>query len=160
MDAGGTPNLATMPASSKVSPLRRSSCTTRLPVTHCPRSLSGVQITTCSTRSSAAATWAAEPSASSASYSTMAHVVTPMATNASSSTGVWRSSSGGIPSLVLYPGHRSLRKLSITWSDATPTWVAPSCMSCRVDESTPCTAANGLGSSWRAACPKCCRNSS
>ena len=48
-------------AASYTSPLRRSSCTTRWPTTHCPRSLSGVQMITCSTRSSAAATAAAAP---------------------------------------------------------------------------------------------------
>ena len=46
---------------------RRSSCTTRVPVTHCPRSLSGVQICTWLTRSSAAALAAADARASSAS---------------------------------------------------------------------------------------------
>ena len=54
------------PPASSSRRLRRSSCTT-LPPTHWPRSLSGVQITTCSTRGSAAATCAAAASASSAS---------------------------------------------------------------------------------------------
>jgi hypothetical protein len=102
--------------------------------------LSGVQITTASTRSSAAATAAADASASSASYWTIAHTVTPIASSPSSITGVWASSSGGMPALVLYPGQRSLRKLSITWSDATPTCVAPSSSSWSVVASTPAAA--------------------
>ena len=81
--------------------LRRSNSTTRRPRTHWPRSLSGVTIMTCSTRGSSAATAAAAPRASSASYSTIAHVVTPIASNAASMTGVWASSSGGMPALVL-----------------------------------------------------------
>ena len=56
---GRTPNLAVTPASSNHLSLRRSYCTTRRPRTHCPRSLSGVTIMTCSTRGSASATAAA-----------------------------------------------------------------------------------------------------
>ena len=41
------------------------------------------------------------PSASSASHCTMGHTVTPMAAIASSMTGNWATSSGGMPSLVL-----------------------------------------------------------
>ena len=44
---------------------------------------------------------AAAPSASSASWLTMAQVVTPIATSASSIIGICASSSGGIPALVL-----------------------------------------------------------
>ena len=77
--------------------LRRSYWITRFPRTHCPRSLSGDTITTCSTRSSAAATTAAAPIASSASWVTIAHVVTPIATSASSTIGICSSNSGGMP---------------------------------------------------------------
>ena len=42
------------PSASRISPFRRSSCTT-VPPTHWPRSLSGVQMSTCSTRGSSAA---------------------------------------------------------------------------------------------------------
>ena len=55
--------------------------------------------------------------------------------------GICASSSGGIPALVLYPGHRSLRKLSMMWSLATATCVAPSASSCNVDINTPAVAA-------------------
>ena len=53
--------------------LRRSSCTTRVPRTHWPRSLSGVQMMTCSTSGSSAATAAPLARASSASSSTIGH---------------------------------------------------------------------------------------
>ena len=49
MEVGPTPNLATTPPSSISWSLRRSSWTTRVPRTHWPRSLSGVQMMTCST---------------------------------------------------------------------------------------------------------------
>ena len=53
------------------------------------------------TRRSASATAAAAPSASSASHSTIAQVVNPHAARASSITGIWSSSTGSIPALVL-----------------------------------------------------------
>ena len=59
--------------------LRRSSCTTRVPRTHCARSLSGVQITTGRRAVSAAAVSAAVASASSASCSTIAQTRKPAA---------------------------------------------------------------------------------
>ena len=55
IDAGGTPNFSSHARLVEHAPWRRSNCTT-LPPTHWARSLSGVQISTCSTRSSAAAT--------------------------------------------------------------------------------------------------------
>jgi hypothetical protein len=48
-----------------------------------------------------------------------------------------RRSSGSIPALDLYVGHTSLRNDSITWSVATPTWVAPSCSLVNTDWTTP-----------------------
>ena len=66
MDAGATPNFPITPASSMTTLVRRFSCTTREPLTHCARSLSGVQISTCSTFGSAVAFTAAAASASSA----------------------------------------------------------------------------------------------
>jgi len=56
---------------------------------------------TCSTRSSPSATAAAAARASSASWVTIAHTVTPIAASDSSTTVSWASSSGGMPSLVL-----------------------------------------------------------
>ena len=47
--AGPTPNFSLTPDSSINSP-RRSNCTTRSPTTHCPRSLSGVTMSTWPTR--------------------------------------------------------------------------------------------------------------
>ena len=79
MLAGGTPNLASTPARRGSRPERRSTCTTRVPSTHCDRSLSGVQIRTKATRGSAAAIPAAAASASSASNSTIGHTATPSA---------------------------------------------------------------------------------
>ena len=111
---GATPNFNVTASSSMISPLRRSYCTIRVPRTHWPRSLSGVMIITWVTRGSSPATAAAAPNASSASCSTIAQVVKPALTSASSITGICDKSSGAIPALVLYPGHMSLRKLSIT----------------------------------------------
>ncbi len=82
-------------------PLRRSSWTTRWPTTHWARSLSGVQMITCSTPGSCAATDAAEASASSASSSTIGHTTTPSAARAVSRTPNWDRSSGAIPAPVL-----------------------------------------------------------
>ena len=70
----------------------------------------------------------------------MAHTTTPMASSAVSRRGNCAISSGATPSPVLYPGHRSLRKDSTTWSVATPTWVAPSLSMVSIDDSTPRTA--------------------
>src|SRR6478609_8311304 len=75
MCSGPTPNFARTPSASRICPLRRSICTTRVPMTHCARSLSGVQMQTFSTRSSCAARYAADASASSASSSTIARLV-------------------------------------------------------------------------------------
>ena len=77
--------------------------TSGVPTTHWLRSLSGVQISTLPTRSSLAALPAAEASASFASYSTIDHTTTPIATSACSRTGNCESNCGGTPSLVLYP---------------------------------------------------------
>ena len=64
-------------------------------------SLSGVQITTRSTRGSAANRSAAAAIASSASYSTIGHSDSPSASMASSAIGNWASSSGSMPASVL-----------------------------------------------------------
>ena len=71
---------------------RRSKQTMRRPRTHCARSLSGVQITTCS---ASAAKRAAPPvaSASSASNSTIGQTTRPSAADASSASGNCASSS-------------------------------------------------------------------
>ena len=76
-------------ASSRRSPVRRSSWTIRSPRTHCDRSLSGVHTSTWLTRASAAAIAAPRTRASSASNSTMAQTATPRARNASSSGSNW-----------------------------------------------------------------------
>ena len=101
MSAGGTPNFSRTPSASRIRPLRRSTCTTRSPTTHCARSLSGVQMQTFSTRASAAARRAAEASASSASSSTIGQTATPMAASASSSGWNCARSAGSMPSEVL-----------------------------------------------------------
>ena len=49
-------------------------------------------------------------------------------------------SASGTPSPVLYPGHRSLRNDSMTWSVATPTWDAPPATMDSTDCTTPRTA--------------------
>ena len=82
------------PASSTVVRVRRFSCTTRVPRTHCARSLSGVQMITRSTRGSRAAAAAAAASASSASNSTIGQTTMPSAASASSSSGNCASRSG------------------------------------------------------------------
>ena len=64
-------------------------------------SLSGVQITTRSTRGSAAKRSAAAAIASSASNSTIGHSTRPSASMARSAIGNWASSSGGMPAEVL-----------------------------------------------------------
>ena len=64
------------------------------PTTHWARSLSGVQITTRSTRGSAAARAAAVARASSASTSSMPHTVTPRAARPSSTSGNWSRRTG------------------------------------------------------------------
>ncbi len=64
-------------------------------------SLSGVQMTTRSTRGSAPYSSAAAPIASSASYSTIGHSTSPSASMACSAMGNWARSSGGIPASVL-----------------------------------------------------------
>ena len=51
-----------------------------------------------------------------------------------------------MPALVLYPGHRSLRNDSMTWSVATPTWVAPSSSSWSTVPSAPRVAATSCPS--------------
>ena len=58
------------------------------------------------------------------------------------------------------PSSYAGRLVSITWSLATPTCVAPSSSNASVDDRTPTVAAPGAGALWRAADPKCCRNSS
>ena len=85
--------------------LRRSSCTT-LPPTHCPRSLSGVQMITCSTR----AIGGRDPRRARRARrrlrsSTIAHTATPSASRASSSSGNCASSTGSMPvaRLVVVP---------------------------------------------------------
>ncbi len=149
MDAGDTPNFSRTAASSNRRRCRRSSWATRGSATHWARSLSGVQISTRSTRGSSAAIRAAAASASSASSSTIAHTITPRARRASSSSGNCASSSGSTPALVLYPGHMSLRNDSITWSVATPICVAPSSSSPRTEPRTPRTASTSMPSSSR-----------
>ena len=49
-------------------------------------------------------------------------------------------SNSGTPSPVLYPGHRSLRNDSMTWSVATPTCDAPALSIESTDCTTPRTA--------------------
>ncbi len=87
MAAGGTPNFATTPASSRSSRVRRLSCKTRVPRTLCARSLSGVQMITRSTRVSSSSAAAAAASASSASNSTMGQTTTPITLSDSSRIG-------------------------------------------------------------------------
>src|SRR5205814_6196174 len=84
---------------------------------------------------------ATEASASSASSSTIGNTTTPIASSASSTTGNCASSVSGTPADVLYVGHISLRDDSMTWSVATPTWVAPSATSWSTEPSTPLVAA-------------------
>ena len=101
MRGGSTPNFSRTAASSRILFALRSICTTRSPRTHCARSLSGVQMQTFSTCSSAPAMRAAEASASSASSSIIGHTATPMAMSASSSGWNCARSAGSMPSLVL-----------------------------------------------------------
>ena len=61
----------------------------------------------------------------------------------------WDHRSGSMPAPVLYPGHRSLRNDSITWSVATPTWVAPSPSSWSTEPTTPLTAATSCPAALR-----------
>ena len=89
---------------------------------------------------SAAACSAAAARASSASWSTIAQTRTPSASIASSSSGNCARRSGSTPAPVLYPGQSSLRNDSITWSVATPRWVAPSSRIVMMVPSTPRTA--------------------
>src|SRR5438046_3215684 len=69
MSCGLTPNFSRIAAASRIVLRRPSICTTRVPRTHCARSLSGVQMATFSTFLSFDAICAAEASASSASNS-------------------------------------------------------------------------------------------
>ena len=93
--------------------------------TACARSLSGEQITTCSTPGCVLKRAAAVASASSASNSTMGQTTMPSAATARSASGNWASRSASTPAPVLYPGYRSLRKDSMTWSKAQATCVTP-----------------------------------
>ena len=70
----------------------------RVAATHWPRSLSGVQMITCSTPASSSVTAATLARASSASSSTIGHTTTPSATSASSSGHAWDHRSGSTPS--------------------------------------------------------------
>ena len=117
---GATPYLATTPASSKISPRRRSQHTTRSPATNCAKSLSGEQITIRSTAAISPNCAAAAAIASSASNFTIGHTHTPNAAAARSASPNCASKSGGVPSPVLYPGNNSLRKEVITLSKAQP----------------------------------------
>src|SRR5205823_11203266 len=99
--AGSTPNLSRTAAALRILCALRSTCTTRSPRTHCARSLSGVQMQTCCTRSSWEAIQAAEASASSASSSIMGHTTTPRTVSASSRGWNWASRAGSTPSPVL-----------------------------------------------------------
>jgi len=87
MDSGSTPNFALTAPSSSTMRRRRSSITTRVPRTHCARSLSGVQITTCSTSGASPNRAAAVASASSASNSTIGQTTMPRARVARSASG-------------------------------------------------------------------------
>jgi hypothetical protein len=94
------------------------------------------------TLASCAARCTADAIASSASSSTIGQTATPIADSACSSGSNCAFSAGSTPAPVLYPGHRSFRNDSITWSVATPMCVAsPSIMPSTVP-STPRTAAN------------------
>ena len=115
----------------------------RVPLTHCDRSLSGVQIRTCVTRGSAAAFTAAAASASSASYSTIGHT-----THAERGQHVFEQVK--LRQQIGLDARRrscsratwSLRNDSITWSVATPMCVATRLFSMpRIEPSTPRTAA-------------------
>ena len=102
--------LRPTPSSSSVTRVRRCTCTTRVPRTHCDRSLSGVQISTRSTRGSAAARCAADASASSASTSTIGHTTKPAAASTSSSSGNCAHRSGGNPGARLVAGPQVVAK--------------------------------------------------
>ena len=66
-----------------------------------------------------------------------------------------------MPAPVLYPGQRSLRKDSMTWSVATAMWVAPRSSMPRSEASTPRTAPAGRPSrSVAGGAPKWWRKSS
>ena len=73
----------------------------REPRTHCAMSLSGVQMTICSTSGRCCQRAAAVPMASSASNSTIGQTTSPSASAARSASGNCASSSSGTPSLVL-----------------------------------------------------------
>ena len=51
-----------------------------------------------------------------------------------------------MPEPSLYPAHRSLRNDSMTWSVATPMWVAPSSSRVRHVPTTPRAAATSMPS--------------
>src|SRR6266516_2409076 len=146
MREGSTPNFSRTPAALRTCCPLRSTCTTRSPRTHCARCLSGVQMQTFSTLASAEAMWAAEASASSASSSIMGHTATPMAARAASSGWNCASSPGSMPAPVLYSDQSALRKDSMTWSVATPMWVAPCSIISNTECSTPPTAPKGSSS--------------
>ena len=60
-----------------------------------------------------------------------------MARRPSSRGWNWERMAGSRPSPVLYPSYSSLRNDSMTWSVATPTWVAPSSRRVTMLRSTP-----------------------
>ena len=74
---------------------------TRLPTTHCDRSLSGEQITTCSTPGVVAQRAAAVARASSVSNSTIGQTTMPRAAAARSAGSNCARRSGSMPSPVL-----------------------------------------------------------
>src|SRR5580700_12259058 len=75
--------------------------------------------------------------------------------------GNCESNSGGTPSLVLYPGYKSFRNDSTTWSVATPMWVAPRSSMDRTEVRTPRTAPISWPfASFAAGTAKKCRNNS
>ena len=88
---------------------------------------------------------AAAASASSASNSIIGQTTTPSAARASSSGSNWARSTGSSPSPVLYPGHSALRNDSMTWSVATPRWVAPPSSIPSTLPTTPRTARSASG---------------
>src|SRR5258706_568685 len=101
IDCGRTPNFSTTPASSMSISRRRSQLTMRLPETSWARSLSGEQITICSTPASFLKRAVALDRASSASNSTIDQTTSPSAETASSASGNWAIRLVSTPAPVL-----------------------------------------------------------
>src|SRR5260370_1390422 len=101
IDCGRTPNFSTTPASSMSIARRRSQPTMRLPETSWATSLSGEQITICSTPASSLKRAVALDRASSASNSTIGQTTSPSAETASSESSNWAIRLGSTPAPVL-----------------------------------------------------------